>query len=412
MKTRMAMVWLAGLLGGGSAWCGGPGITAEPGGGFRIPENPGVLVDDPDAKWLQYLKIGAYAHLQSAVVSGRADGRDFDYTRGSDWRRARLTFNATMLDTLKFVVHANMVEDEGRSGGGVEFDYFGLFLAWAELDLTKLAGTTALDRLSLFYGKRKLTELNEEVETSINSILTIERSSFAGQVVPFRAATGTTGAWLRAGKGRHDVSLGLFTTDSSPEWGDWDEGTVVVGGWKYDLSELLGVDAAVLSLGGAVQDIKGNDERYAVWKWLVTPWLRIRNDRWGLRISAAAGRNDGPDTTTGGDFYGLTVMPVYWLIEDRLQGVLRYQVMASEAPRGVGMAARYAREAGLPANEDLPSLARGTGDLLQSAYAGVVWTLVPKRCTMLGGVEWERLESRDARVYSGVTGWFATRVMF
>jgi len=406
------MVWLAGLIGCGDGWCGGkePMLSTER--KWTIPADAGVLVNDPDAAWLQYLKVGAYAHLQSAAVSGRADGRGFSYTRGSDWRRARATLSATCFDALKIVAHANMVEDEGRTGGGVEFDYFGLFLAWAELDLTRLAGGTGLDRFSIFYGKRKLTELNEEVETSINAIRTIERSSFAAQVSPFPGATATTGAWMRGAMGRHDVSLGLFTTDVSPEFGNWDDGTILIGAWKYDFSGRLGVDEAVLSLGGAVQDVKGNDQRYALWDWLITPWLRIRDDRWELRVSAAVGENSGPGSTTGGDFYGLTVMPVYWLIEDRLQGVLRYQVMASEAPNGVRMASRYAREAGLSANEDLPSLARGTGDLLQSIYAGVVWTIAPKHFTMLAGVEWERLESRNDRVYSGVTGWFSTRVMF
>jgi hypothetical protein len=28
------------------------------------------------------------------------------------------------------------------------------------------------------------------------------------------------------------------------------------------------------------------------------------------------------------------------------------------------------------------------------------------------GIEWQRLESRDAKIYSGVTGWFSTRLMF
>ncbi len=408
----MVMVWLAGLLGIGEGWCGSRDMPVSTEPAWTIPADAGVLVDDSDAAWLQHLKLGAYAHLQSAVVSGRADGEDFSYTRGSDWRRARLSLNATCFDALKIVAHANMVQDEGRTGGGVEFDYFGLFLAWAELDLTQLAGGTGLDRFSVFYGKRKLTELNEEVATSINAIRTVERSSFAAQVTPFRAATGTTGAWLRAAKGRHEVSLGLFTTDSSPEWGNWDDGTILLGSLKYDISKTIGVDEAVLSLGGAAQDVKGNDERYAMWEWLVTPWLRIRDDRWELRVSAAVGENGGSDATTGGDFHGLTVMPVYWLIEGRLQGVLRYQIMASEAPEGVGMTARYAREAGNAANENLPSLARGTGDLLQSLYAGVVWTIAPKQLTVLAGVEWERLESRDSRVYSGVTGWFATRVMF
>lgn len=406
------MVALLGLAGCGFARAGDEGRATDGGRGFPMTGDFGNLVEDRESAVLQRFEVGAYAHWQAAAVSGNAGGRDFWDTRDGDWRRVRATVRATMFDSLKFLGHANFSRDEGAAGGGVEFDYFGLFLAWAELDLTRLGSAAGLDGLSVFYGKRKLTELNEEVETSINALRTVERSSFAGRVVPFRAATGTTGAWVEASRGRYEWSLGVFTTDSSPEFGDWSDGTLVVGSWKYDFSAALGVEEAVVSLGGAIQDLGGRDERYAPWDWLVTPWLRIRDGRWELRASAALGRNGGPTSVSGGAFHGLTVMPVYWLAEDRLQAVLRYEVMGSEAPDGVGLAARYARQAGGPAREGIPSLARGTGDFHHSVYGGLVWTVVPGRLTVLSGIEWQRLESRDAKIYSGVTGWFSTRLMF
>lgn len=405
MKAGRLLVVLAGLAGCGFARAGDDGRAAD--GGF------GDLVEDRESAVPHGFELGAYAHWQAAAVSGNAGGRgDFWDTRDGDWRRVRATVRATMSDTLEFRGHVNLARDEGASGGGVEFDYFGLFLAWVELDLTRLGNAAGFDGLSVFYGKRKLTELNEEVETSINALRTVERSAFAGWVVPFRAATGTTGAWVEASRGRQAWSLGVFTTDSSPEFGGWSDGTLVVGSWRYDFSAALGADEAVVSLGGAIQDLGGRDERYAPWDWLVTPWLRIRDGRWELRASAALGRNGGPTSVSGGAFYGLTVMPVYWLAEDRWQAVLRYEVMGSEAPDGVGLAARYARQAGGPAREAIPSLARGSGDFHQSVYGGLVWTAAPGRLTVLAGVEWQRLESRDAKIYSGVTGWFSTRLVF
>lgn len=104
-------------------------------------------------------------------------------------------------------------------------------------------------------------------------------------------------------------------------------------------------------------------------------------------------------------------MPTWWLIEDHLQGILRDEVMVgSEAPRGIGLPSRYAREAGLGANEG--SLARGTGDFHESIYAGVVWTILPKEMTVLADLEWEHLETRETQVYEGLTAWFPTRVIF
>lgn len=389
-------------------------VPAASGGGdwcFLLPADYGVVVDDPEARWVQYLQFGGYLHHQSAFVDGESGGQDFWYGRGSDWRRGRLTFKAKTFDALSFLAHANMVQDEGRIGGGSEWDYHGLFLAWAELDLKKLAPVDFLDSWSLFYGKRKLKELSEEVETSINSILTVERSALAGQISPFRAATGITGVWTKAARGKHNWTLGLYTTDASLEFGTWSDGIVVSGGWNHDFGEAWGFDEARFSIGGAYQDVQRGDEVFSMWEWVVTPWLRLRDDRWELRVSGALGQNEGPSTTTGGDFYGITVIPAYWLLEQKLQAVLRYQVMASEAPRGVGMAARYAREAGRPQNEAIPALSRGTGDFHQSLYAGLAWYPCPKRLHVLGGVEWDQLESRDVEVYEGLTGWLAVRLL-
>ena len=396
----------------GQVWLGSVLLASEGDWWQDIPWDAGVLVNDPDAKWLQSLQVGGYAHFQSAFVDGEAGGKDFWYGRGADWRRVRATVKGRALDSVDFLAHLNMVQDDGRIGGGVEVDYFSIFQAWLEVDMLKWMEVDGLDSLSIAYGKRKLVELEEEVDTSINSILTVERSALANQVSPFRAATGITGGWIKAGRGKDKYSLGLFTSDSSAEFGNWDDGTVLVAGWRRDFAECWGMDEATLALGSGWQDVGVGDERYSAWEWVVTPWIRLSDGRWGLRVSGALGNNEGPSTTTGGSFYGFEIMPTWWLIQDHLQGVVRYEVMGSEAPRGIGLPSRYAREAGLGANEGIPILARGTGDFHQSVYAGVIWTLIPKHMTMLFGLEWEQLESRDTQIYEGLTGWFSTRLIF
>jgi len=379
---------------------------------LTIPADAGVLSDNPDATVIQRLQVGAYAHFHSAFVDGEAGGQDFWYGRGADWRRARLTAKAQVFDVLSFLTHVNMVQDEGRTGGGVEWDYHGLFLAWADLDLKKISGVDFLDSWTLSYGKRKLKELNEEMDTSINAILTVERSSFAAQLVPFKAGTGTTGAWMQGSRGRDSFSIGLYTTDASQEFGDWQDGTLLVGAWKHDFAEAWDVDEAVVSLGGGIQDIEPGDDVYSPWKWVITPWVKIKKGRWMLRVSAAVGENEGPSVVTGGGFYGASITPEYDIIPERLQAVARYTIMGSEAPQGVRLTSRYAREAGLPENEGIPSLSAGRGDFHHSIYGGLVWWVIPKNMSILGGLEWERLESRDTKVYSGLTGWFSTRLMF
>ncbi|WP_411826720.1 hypothetical protein [Luteolibacter sp. AS25] len=376
------------------------------------PEDAGVLVDEPDSVWLQYLKFGGYAHMQAAVVDGETAAGDFSYTRHSDWRRARGVVKARMLDAVDFNTQLNLVQDEGRSGGGVEFDYFSVFSADLTFDLAQWLDLGDTDSLKISYGKRKLVELNEEIETSINSILTVERSALAGLLAPFREGTGTTGGWMKMKRGEEQFSLGLFTTDSSAEFGGWDEGTVFLAGWRHDFAESWKLDEATVSVSAAWQDAGANDELYSTWEWVVTPWMRLEHGRWGLRVSGALGQNEDKLPGVEGTFGGIVIMPSLWLIEDHLQGVVRYEVIASEGPQGLTLPSRYAREAGLAGNEGIPALAAGVGDFHESVYTGLIWTIVPKRFTMLTGLEWERLESKDSRVYQGLTGWFSARIVF
>lgn len=377
-----------------------------------IPWDIGKVPTDAESPWLQSLRFGGYIHLQAAQVDGRAANQDFSYGRAIDVRRTRLTMAGKAFNAFSWSVHANMSDDEGRDNGGVEFDYTGLFTAYGTLDLNAFLPDNPLDTFSISYGKRKLTELNEEDETSINSIYTVERSSLSSFVVPFRAATGTTGAWMSLGRGDDLVKVGVFSTDTSPEFGTWDDGTLLIGSWEHDFAKAWCVDEALLSIGGGIQDVKGRDEVYSPWEWVFTPWFRLCEGPWQLHVSTAYGELEGPAATTGGTFYGACVMPTYWLVQDRLQAVARYEFMKSDAPRGIQMRSRYAREAGRPANEGIPSLSTGRGDFHQAVYGGLVWWVCPKHLSVLGGVEWEQMTSRSANVYRGTTLWLSTRVIF
>ena len=50
---------------------------------------------------------------------------------------------------------------------------------------------------------------------------------------------------MSAGRGLDLVTLGVFSTDSSPEFGTWDDGTLLIGSWEHDFAEALGVEEAL-----------------------------------------------------------------------------------------------------------------------------------------------------------------------
>jgi len=383
--------------------------TVARGEGWR---DVGSLVEAPEDPFFEELRFGGQLHLQSAYLDGEAGGREFGYRRGIEWRRARLNGRARLLRGLELKAHLNMVDDDGNRGGGVEWDYQSIFSAAARLELTELWEIEGLDGLSLSCGKRKLSELSEEIETSSNRMLTVERSAWASQVAPFRGGTSITGAWVDATRGLDRFGLGFFTTEVSPEFGDWDGGWLATASWRRDLAGACGWDRATLVVSAGWQEAGARDTLYAPWEWIVAPWLRVEEGPWGLRVSAALGENADRLPARGGAFYGLVVMPSRWLIEERLRVVGRLTWSGSEGARGVVLNSRYAREAGLPANEGIAALALGRGDHHLACYGGLEWWPVPETWSVLAGLEWERLESREVEVYEGVTAWFTMRVMF
>jgi hypothetical protein len=98
--------------------------------------------------------------------------------------------------------------------------------------------------------------------------------------------------------------------------------------------------------------------------------------RWGLQTSLTYGDNGYGDPTDkpknranrAGDFYGLTVMPWYWLLEKRLQLVFRYEFAASEESEGLRLSSRYIR-----GHHDDPvvDVNGGRGDRYNACYLGL-----------------------------------------
>ena len=378
-----------------------------------LPWDAGQIVDAPASPWLQSLRVGGLMHLESGAVAGRADGRGFWYDRGLEWRRLRLTMQAKALGVFDVVAQANMVEDEGCTGGDLDFGYSSLFHAWVELDLRKVFGVTSLDRFSVAYGKRKLHELAEIVDTGVSLIEMVEYPFLGSFLSPYPNGVPPTGAWINAAHGADTFSLGVYSSDSAPEFASWNEGWLVVGSWRRDFTKTWGLDRALVSLGAAYQDADPvSDVCYSPWRWTLTPWMRVGHDRWDLRVSAAGGDLLGPSATTGGAFFGINIMPSWWLVEGTLQAVASGGFARSRSPQGLRLPVRYARAAGLPDNEDIPLLANGRGDLHLELYGGLVWWVCPKHWSVLSGVQWENMRSQGSDVYEGTTLWFSTRVFF
>ena len=101
---------------------------------------------------------------------------------------------------------------------------------------------------------------------------------------------------------------------------------------------------------------------------------------------------------------------MYWLQEDRLKLVLRYQYEGSDEKKGVGLNSRYARVA-----EDRDSnikINSGRGDNHHSAYAGLNYYFCGENLKLISGIQYDDLSSAGARVYEGWTLGTSLRIWF
>ena len=89
-----------------------------------------------------------------------------------------------------------------------------------------------------------------------------------------------------------------------------------------------------------------------------------------------------------GDFWGLSIMPMRWLVEDRLKFVSRPQLQSADAPEGIRLNSRYARSAAAKGDADL-SLTGGRGDKHNNLYFG--W--LHARMKIVSGIEYDDIET-------------------
>jgi len=397
--------------------------ASEPAASFSICDwlasKPGTLYSNPENPWIQDVTLNTRFHWQYAIVDGRtetaAGSQDFSYRSRGEVRRFYFGPTIKFLDAFTLKAEANMVDDEKPRGGERKFGYDSMFEFYLSADLKKLIDPPFLDGLSLSYGKYE-QKYTEEHMTSSRDIYTAERSMLDTWLLPGAPIpSNPTGIWFDAKKGPHTLSAGMFSTDHSPELSNWDDGRGYWVTYRRDIKERTGLEMTEVSVNYIWNDTDSNDQQALNYDWAGTAWGRIGDGRWSLRGSLIYGANRLNTPDRGGYFGGIDVLPTYWLVQDKLMLALRGEYARATQAEGLRLSSRYARIAGAPANEDLPSLDNGRGDVHYSLYAGLNYHYCSSLANkIMLGVEWERMEnsSTNLTVYDGVTWWLAFRTSF
>lgn len=359
-----------------------------------LQNKPGTLYKSKENPYLQSFQLEGRFQYQLGYLDGSdVTGQDFNESY-DEYRRARLGFKADFLQYFSAKVVVNLVNDERNISGGGELDwgYDSFDEALLSFDIKKAFGAGPLDSMKLNYGRHKFV-VGQEARTSSTKLLTVERSAIANKVYGSYRPTGLSldGAiekWTFTG------ALYSSTTDgaNNEAFNGWQDDVVYYASAGYQASDelKLGVDL-VYNNADAV-----SEDSVIGYRWATSINAEYDVGPWGVIGDFIYGDNGGSGMTGNanrrGDFWGVMVMPYYWLLEDKLQLVGQYQYGGADASEGARINSRYGRGDGTGAAPSA-NVNSGRGDEHHSLYAGLNYYLCGHNAKIQGGIEYQTMDT-------------------
>lgn len=387
-----------------------------------LSSKPGTLYKDSDNPFIQEFQVFGRFQWQAAYLWGEdSNGYSFsdDHT---EVRRFRMGAKMKFLQFFEAKANVNLVDDRSNSpvrwpgGQKVGWGYENFDEATLSFNVKKAMGIDVVDELKLSYGRHKFT-LGHEARESSKKLLTVERSAIANKVY---GSYRPTGLELEGAKGAWTAALALYSTDALTPVG---ANTEFIGGWNDGLAYFASVGYQPCEELEFVWDViyndaKGGDDNLWGYRWATSLSADYDAGAWGLIVNAiygdnGSGRFGGLAPNRQGDFWGGVIMPYYWVVEDKLQAVVRYQYQGSQRSRGIRLNSRYARANHGPAVA--APLIGGRGNEHHSIYSGLNWLICGHNLKVQTGLEYEWLNIPGGNVTgeaSALTAWFAFRSYF
>ena len=331
-----------------------------------------TLYSNKDNPVLQDLRFTGRLHADLyGVDADQGDASD------ADMRRLRMGFKATMFKD--FTLHAEMDADV-EDPNPFYIRLTDAYIAWEPDDV-----------FNLKIGKQSLP-FTYDGRTSSKLLLTIDRSAIGNNIwdpeeyLPGVSVSGEKNDW--------QYRFGIFSSGTAnPEFGEFDATWIADIGIGYNFAEILGADNAVIALDYVYQEPTDVETFNRPNEHVASLNFDYQDGKVGLATDVTASTGYGGQS----DLFGLMLMPSYYLIDKKLQAVLRYTFLSSADPRGIRFG-RYERE-----------VAPGRGEEYQEIYAGLNYYIYGHKLKLQGGVQYTTMEDStnsggDYAGWQGVVG--------
>ncbi len=241
------------------------------------------------------------------------------------------------------------------------------------------------DALKLTVGKQPV-RYTLDGSTSSNELITIDRNNLSRNLwITYEYLPGVT---LGGKRGPWVYNLGVFSGGSaSPEFGNFDAGTLEQASLGYDFAKPLGVKRALLRADYVHNE--RNTESTFVGRNLENIGSLVfvlDNGRWGFSSDVSGASGFG----TQGNLFGAVAMP-WFNITEKLQAVVRYTYLNGDKPNSVRLA-RYEN-----------TVVSGRGDEYNELYAGLNYYIYGHKLKIQTGLAYATMhdQANDGGKYAG-----------
>lgn len=386
-------------------------VAAEGGSMFEdfdfctwLSSKPGTVYKDAANPWISEVQFFGRYHWQAAYLDGEGtNGQDFseDYTEA---RRFRLGAKVGFLNYFSYKGSVNLVDDQRFNGGDLDYGYQDFDESVVSFDAQRAFNVSALDVLTLNYGRFKWHG-GLEARTSSNELYTVERSAIANKLHNSYRPTGFT---INAVKGKVNSLFGIYSSDEASDFAGADDGNVEGwGGWNDGLmytAEVIYSATDELRFGWELlyndaDEIGGNEDSLLDYKWATTLSTEIAIGDGGVNLEGFYGDNGGSEMHSArnaarrGNFWGFVATPYYWIVPAKLQAVVQYAYAGSEEDQGIRTNSRYVRATNYGGGGNPNITNSGRGDELHTVYAGINYLICGDNLKVQLGAEYSSLNT-------------------
>ena len=358
---------------------------------------------------IQELKFIGRVHYQYGLVDGSVGGNDVNYET-DEMRRFRAGLSAKFLKNWDLYAEAEMSDDQRPRGGELDIRFKHMWQFKMQLDMKNAFDLDGVDGFKLGIGSREIN-MSYEWVTSSKRIKTVERSAIANKIWAYNSEfANPTGIWFIAEREPVTWTLGAFSTTQHDWVAPFNDGELYYSNVHWDLQNGPDNDETDLRWTMFLQDVSAGDEVLAGGlDWATAVSIQRKRGPWEFHLEGIYGNNgDQLNANREGDFWGIVVMPSYWLIQDSLEAVFRYQYQGSREIEGIRLNSRYIRRAG--ARDGFPSLANGRGDEHHSCYLGLHKLIRSHHQKIMAGVEYDSLLQNGNQLFGSWSAMVAYRM--